>query len=92
MAVSDQDRLDLHGRLEEVLGQGHGSTLMAHLPPRGGAEMATKQDVEVFGARFTAELDHEVDLHGAKVDRAEAMLTVAALAATTSVIVAAVRP
>lgn len=61
MAVNDQDRLDLHGRLEEVLGQGHGSTLMRTCRPRL-SRVATKQDV------------------------------VAALAATATVIVAAVRP
>lgn len=123
MAVSDQDRYELHGRLEEVLGQDPAATLMAHLPPVGWADLATKQDVVALGERLDAridrldaKIDHDVGLLGAKVDHVEAMLgakievvrlglegtlhrqlniqmrvMVAALAATASVIIAAVR-
>ncbi len=119
MAVSDQGRHELHGRLEEVLGEDHAATLMAHLPPVGWADVATKQDLDVLGKRFDAldvKIDHEVGLLGAKIDHEVGLLgakidivksgveatlhrdlniqmrvMVAALAATASVIIAAVR-
>ena len=58
MAVSDQSRYELHHQLDQVLGAEHAATLMAHLPPVGWADVATKQDVanlaERMDSRFAA--------------------------------------
>jgi hypothetical protein len=45
MAVDERSRHELHRRLEETLGAEPAATLMAHLPPVGWAEVATKQDI-----------------------------------------------
>ena len=44
-AITDAMRLALHNRAREVFGHTEGDTLMAHLPPVGWADVATKQDV-----------------------------------------------
>jgi hypothetical protein len=44
MAIDEQSRHQLHVKLEEVLGSEEASTLMAHLPPVGWADVATKHD------------------------------------------------
>jgi len=44
MAVDDQTRLNLHRKLEEVLGAEEANTLMAHLPPVSWNDVATKTD------------------------------------------------
>jgi hypothetical protein len=56
MAVSEQDRHELHGSLEQVLGPGPAATLMAHLPPVGWADVATKRDLDVLAERLEAKL------------------------------------
>lgn len=45
MAISEQERHTLHTRLDEILGEEEASTLMAHLPPVGWADVATKTDL-----------------------------------------------
>jgi hypothetical protein len=60
MTVDDQTRLRLHRRLEEVLGADEANTLMAQLPPVGWRDVATKQDLEVLGARLSTELRGEL--------------------------------
>jgi hypothetical protein len=54
MTVDDRTRLQLHRRLEEVLGADEADTLMAHLPPVTWQDVATKQDLAVLDARITA--------------------------------------
>ena len=44
-AITDAARTDLHNRVRDVLGEQEGDTLMAHLPPVGWADVATKQDL-----------------------------------------------
>ena len=46
MVVTDDSRFQLHRRLEAVLGHEEASTLMAHLPPVGWADVATKRDLD----------------------------------------------
>jgi hypothetical protein len=56
MTVDDQTRLQLHRRLEEVLGADEANTLMAHLPPATWQDLATKQDLAVLGSDLRAEM------------------------------------
>jgi len=116
MALSDQQRHGLHGRLEEVLGREHAAALMTQIPPTGWADMATKQDLALLGERLDARIERVEATLDARIDGVEAGLeakietsehrilgalhrelniqmriTVLALAATGSVIIAAVR-
>ena len=45
MVVDDRSRYELHQKLDQVLGTEAASTLMAHLPPVGWADVATKHDL-----------------------------------------------
>jgi len=45
MAIDERARHELHRKLEEVLGAEEAATLMAHLPPVGWADVATKHDI-----------------------------------------------
>ena len=56
MTVNDRSRLDLHRRLEAVLGPEEAATLMAHLPPVTWQDVATKDDVRVLAAELRAEM------------------------------------
>lgn len=48
MPVDDRTRLNLHRKLDEVLGPDDADTLMAHLPPVTWNDVATKDDVRVL--------------------------------------------
>ena len=56
--ITDAMRLALHNRARVVLGQEEGDTLMAHLPPVGWADVATKQDVDNLAAATKKDIDH----------------------------------
>ena len=56
MAVDDRTRLNLHRKLESVLGPEEADTLMAHLPPTTWQDIATKDDLRVLGAEIRAEI------------------------------------
>lgn len=45
-AITESTRFALQQRVREVLGEQEGDTLMAHLPPVGWADVATKKDLE----------------------------------------------
>ena len=45
MAISEESRHTLYTRLQAVLGHEAAATLMAHLPPVGWADVATKHDL-----------------------------------------------
>ena len=45
MAISEESRHQLHNKLDELLGSAEAATLMAHLPPIGWADVATKHDL-----------------------------------------------
>ena len=56
MAVDDRTRLNLHRKLETVLGPEEADTLMAHLPPITWQDIATKDDLRVLGAELRTEI------------------------------------
>ena len=57
-AITESTRFALQQRVREVLGEQEGDTLMAHLPPVGWADVATKQDIESL--RVATKQDLEV--------------------------------
>jgi hypothetical protein len=61
MAISEESRHQLHSKLDEVLGPAEAATLMAHLPPVGWADVATKRDL--------AELERRVNMRFSEHDR-----------------------
>ncbi len=65
MAVDDRTRLNLHRKLEAVLGHDDADTLMAHLPPVTWQDVATKADVEAacdrLGDRLRAEFSQAME-------------------------------
>ena len=56
MPVDDLTRLNLHRRLDEVLGPDDADTLMAHLSPVTWNDVATKHDLQAQDALLRAEM------------------------------------
>lgn len=56
MAVSEESRHRLYGRLEGLLGREEAATLMEHLPPVGWADVATKRDLDHLAETIRGEL------------------------------------
>jgi hypothetical protein len=52
MAMTEEQRHELDTRLEGVIGMGPATTLMEGMPPVGGADVATKRDLEHLEARI----------------------------------------
>ena len=52
MAVDERTRHEMYSGLEEKLGPDVADALMAHLPPVGWADVATKQDLAALGQQF----------------------------------------
>ena len=52
MAVDERTRHEMYSGLEEKLGPHVADALMAHLPPVGWADVATKQDLAALAQRF----------------------------------------
>ena len=59
MSVEERRRLDLYEAARTQFGDGPAATLM-ELLPMDTSHLATKQDVELLGAQFRAELSGEV--------------------------------
>jgi hypothetical protein len=57
MPVDERARHRLYLKLEEVLGSDEAGTLMAHLPPAGFAELATKDDLLLTKSELKTELE-----------------------------------
>jgi len=61
MAIDDRARLDLYQRLEEVLGPEPAATMMAHLPPSGWGDVATKADLALMASGLRADLEAQIN-------------------------------
>lgn len=59
MAISERDRYELHQWLVDSAGEQVAETLMAHLPPVGWADVATKRDLEHLGDVLRLEMRAE---------------------------------
>ena len=69
MSTNDKARLELHRRLESVLGAGEASTLMSHLPPVTWDQVATQDDLRAVEANLRAEIS--VSASGLRAEMAE---------------------
>lgn len=56
MTIDERRRHGLYQELDGVLGTEHADTLMAHLPPTGWGDVATKDDLRLVTAELRAEL------------------------------------
>ncbi|MCY4424433.1 MAG: hypothetical protein OXC06_15335 [Acidimicrobiaceae bacterium] len=56
MAATHMQRLAMHARLVEIMGQEDAEALMEHLPPVAWEQMATKDDLKASELRILAEL------------------------------------
>ncbi len=74
MAVDEHARHELFKRLEDVLGEKDASTLMAHLPPVGWADVATKHDLAATQRDLELMLDALESRLDAKLHRVESRL------------------
>ena len=60
MAISEEDRYQMHAKLEEVLGAQVANTVMEHLPPVGWADVADQRDLEALGTQLRLEVRAEI--------------------------------
>jgi hypothetical protein len=91
MAIDERARHELHRKLEEVLGAEEAATLMAHLPPVGWADVATKHDLAQLEERLNLRFQSMEDRFDGKLDRLRAelvdrMADFAATSARTTVV------
>ncbi len=56
MTVDDRTRLNLHRKLDAVLGPEEADTLMAHLPPVTWNDVATKADLRALETSLRSEM------------------------------------
>ena len=69
MSTNDKARLELHRRLDSVLGAEEASTLMSHLPPVTWDQVATKDDLRALEANLRAEIS--VNASGLRTEMAD---------------------
>ena len=70
MPVDDRTRLNLHRKLEAVLGREEADTLMSHLPPVTWHDVATKDDVRASEEAVRADVNAAIERLGTQL-RAE---------------------
>lgn len=71
MAVSESDRHELYGSLEDAIGKRSTETIMALLPPVGWADVATKHDLAELESRLVARFEGRFERLDARFDRME---------------------
>ena len=101
MPVDDRTRLNLHRKLDAVLGREEADTLMAHLPPVTWNDVATKEDVRTEITVLRSEMhvgfaELRTEMAGLRTEIADAMTRqirwmVTFAAAWSSLLIAAVR-
>ena len=69
MSTNDKARLELHRRLDSVLGAEEVSTFMSHLPPVTWDQVATKEDLRAREANLRAEIS--VSASGLRTEMAD---------------------
>ena len=69
MPTNDKARLELHRRLDSVLGAEEASTLMSHLPLVTWDQVATKEDLRALEANLRAEIS--VSASGLRTEMAD---------------------
>ena len=69
MSTNDKARLELHRRLESVLGAEEAMTLMSHLPPVTWDQVATKDDLRALEASLRGEIS--VSASGLRAEMAD---------------------
>lgn len=57
MRVSEAERLELHLKLKNVLGDNMADVLMEHLPPSGWGDVARKPDIDYLAALMDAKFN-----------------------------------
>jgi hypothetical protein len=57
MPIDERARFELYQQLTDLLGPAGADTLMAHLPPSGWAEVATKGDLDLLRAATKADVE-----------------------------------
>jgi hypothetical protein len=94
MSVNERARHQLFLKLEEVLGSEEAGTLMAHLPPVGFADLATKSDLAQLEERLSVRmesLEHRLNAQMDKLARQLVMWTSGMVLATGGLAFAAGR-
>ena len=104
MTVDDRTRLNLHRKLDTVLGPEEADTLMTHLPPAtwsDRSDVATKDDVRTLETTLRSEMhvgfaDLRTEIASVRTEIADAMTRqikwmVTFAAAWSSLLIAAVR-
>ncbi len=91
MPVDDRTRLNLHRKLDDIIGPEDADTLMAHLPPVTWNEVATKDDLERMGSSLRTELRAELRADFLEQMNRQIKWMVTFAAAWSSLLVAAVR-
>ena len=89
MSTNDKARLELHRRLDSVLGAEEASTLMSHLPPVTWDQVATKEDLRGLEANLRAEIS--VSASGLRTEMADLRTEMADLRTEVRTELAAVR-
>lgn len=56
MEIDERTRHALHLRLDEVLGREEAATMMAHLPPTGWSDVATRHDLDMLRTELRGEI------------------------------------
>lgn len=63
MAIDERTRHEMYSGLEDTLGAKVADALMAHLPPVGWADVATKQDIDRLADRMDGLEARIADVH-----------------------------